>query len=261
MTSAITAVDSSGPGVMPSIEGRLAGRRVLVTGAASGIGRAVAELFALAGASVALLDKEMPAAIDSANTRTVTLRADITDAAGTQAAIANAAQALGGIDGLVNAAGIANTDSASEVSLEEWRRVIDVNLTGSFIVCRACEPWLRAAPSATIVNLSSGQGLLPIARRSAYAASKAGVIALTRSLAMEWAPTIRVNTLCPGATDTPMVRHGYGDDALREVGQRYALGRIGQASEIALGALYLSSAESSFVTGIVLAIDGGRSYH
>lgn len=252
---------TSATATMPSVEGRLAGRRVLVTGAASGIGRAVAALFVKAGASVALLDRELPAPIDGANTRTLALRADITDAAGTKAAVANAAEALGGIDGLVNCAGIANTDAASEVSLEDWRRVIDVNLNGTFIVCRACEPWLRAAPSSTIVNLSSGQGLLPIARRSAYAASKAGVIALTRSLAVEWAPAIRVNTLAPGATDTPMVRHGYGDDALREVGKRYALGRIGQASEIALGALYLTSAESSFVTGIVLAIDGGRSYH
>ena len=116
--------------------------------------------------------------------------------------------------------------------------------------------------SATIVNLSSGQGLQPFVRRGAYAASKAGVIALTKCLAMEWAPTIRVNTLCPGAVDTPMVRSGYDAETLRtQVGPRYALQRIGEPLEIALAALYLSSEESSFVTGITLAVDGGRSYH
>jgi NAD(P)-dependent dehydrogenase (short-subunit alcohol dehydrogenase family) len=173
-----------------------------------------------------------------------------------------AARTFGGLDGLVNAAGIANTDLAEEVSLADWKRVLEVNLTGTFVVCRACLPHLRAAGTGTIVNLSSGQGLQPFLRRSAYAASKAGVIAFSKSIAMEWAPVIRVNTICPGAVDTPMVRAGYSEEVLRtQVGPRYALGRIGEPIEIAQAALYLSSSESSFVTGIVLAVDGGRSYH
>jgi NAD(P)-dependent dehydrogenase (short-subunit alcohol dehydrogenase family) len=256
----VTAGADAADALLP-VAGRLSGRRVLVTGAASGIGLAIARLFRAAGAAVASLDRDAPPSFDVPQAGALSLRADVTDGASVEAAVAQAARSFGGLDGLVNAAGIANTALASEVTLADWRRVVDVNLTGTFIVCRACEPLLRASPVATIVNLSSGQGLLPSPGRSAYAASKAGVIALTRSLAMEWAPAIRVNTLCPGATDTPMVREGYDSEALAKVGTRYALGRIAQASEIALGALYLTGAESSFVTGIALAIDGGRSYH
>jgi NAD(P)-dependent dehydrogenase (short-subunit alcohol dehydrogenase family) len=241
------------------VEGRLSGRRILVTGAASGIGRSVAALFLRAGARVAALDRHRPEGLSG---EALCLEADVTDPDAVERAVAQAADAFGGLDGLVNAAGIANTDWADQVSLADWKRVLEVNLTGSFIVCRACLPQLRGAGGGTIVNFASGQGLAPFKQRSAYAASKAGVISLTRSLAMEWAPQVRVNTVCPGAVDTPMVRGGYSADQLREqVGPRYALGRIGEPHEIALAALYLSSAESSFVTGIVLAVDGGRSYH
>lgn len=240
------------------VQGRLAGRRILVTGAASGIGRAVVELFLQAGAQVAALDRHSPDALPGA----LALQADVTDADAVQAQVELAARSFGGLDGLVNAAGIANTDLAEEVSLADWRRVLEVNLTGTFVVCRACLAHLRASGTGTIVNLSSGQGLQPFVRRSAYAASKAGVIAFSKSIAMEWAPLIRVNTICPGAVDTPMVRAGYSEEVLRtQVGPRYALGRIGEPIEIAHAALYLSSTESSFVTGIVLAVDGGRSYH
>lgn len=241
------------------VEGRLDGRRILVTGAASGIGRSVAEIFLRAGARVAALDRHRPIDLPG---EALCLEADVTDPDAVARAVAEAAQAFGGIDGVVNAAGIANTDWADQVSLADWTRVLAVNLTGSFIVCRACLPHLRSSGGGTIVNFASGQGLTPFKQRSAYAASKAGVISLTRSLAMEWAPQVRVNTVCPGAVDTPMVRGGYSPEVLREqVGPRYALGRIGEPHEIALAALYLSSAESSFVTGIVLAVDGGRSYH
>jgi len=242
------------------VRDRLAGRSIVVTGAASGIGQAVARLFLEAGARVAALDRHSPAALAEAGA--LCLQADVTDAAAVQQAVDQAAQTLGGIDGLVNAAGISNTDLAEDVSLADWKRVLDVNLTGTFVVCRACLEHLRASGTGTIVNLSSGQGLQPFVRRSAYAASKAGVIAFSKSIAMEWAPAIRVNTICPGAVDTPMVRAGYSEEVLRtQVGPRYALGRIGEPLEIAQAALYLSSTESSFVTGIVLAVDGGRSYH
>ncbi|MCP5281317.1 MAG: SDR family oxidoreductase [Rhodoferax sp.] len=245
-----------------SAQGRLIGRRILVTGAASGIGRAIAELFLAAGASVAMLDRQWSVTPHQEHPRALVLEADITDGESVDAAVFRAVGMFGGLDGLVNAAGISNTDWADQVTLDDWRKVLDVNLTGTFIVCRACLPHLRAAPAATIVNLSSGQGLQPFSRRSAYAASKAGVIAFSKSIAMEWAPEIRVNTICPGAVDTPMVRAGYSEDSLRDqVAPRYALGRIGAPIEIAQAALYLTSAEASFVTGIVLAVDGGRSYH
>ena len=244
------------------VQGRLAGRRILVTGAGSGIGRAIAVLFVLAGAQVAALDRQWPEKSSGPSAPYLACEADITSPEAVERAVAQAVDRLGGIDGVVNAAGIANTDWAETVTLEDWKRVIDVNLTGTFNVCRACLPHLRAAGAGTIVNLSSGQGLQPFKQRSAYAASKAGVIAFSKCIAMEWAPVVRVNTICPGAVDTPMVRAGYSTETLREqVGPRYALERIGEPHEIALAALYLSCAESSFVTGIVLAVDGGRSYH
>ena len=240
---------------MPAL-GRLAGRRIVVTGAASGIGAAIAELFVAEGAQVAALDRHAEGIRHGA-----ALTADVSDEASVAQAIEHAARAMGGIDGLVNAAGIANGELLSEVSLEDWRRVIDVNLTGSFLVARACYPHLRAVQDSSIVNFSSGQGLQPFMRRGAYAASKAGVISLSKSLAMEWAP-IRVNTICPGAVDTPMVRNGYDPEVLRtQVGARYALGRVAEAVEIARAALYLTGGESSFITGVALAVDGGRSYH
>jgi NAD(P)-dependent dehydrogenase (short-subunit alcohol dehydrogenase family) len=245
-----------------ALRGRLTGRRIIVTGAASGIGRAVAELFLRAGASVAAFDRNLPAALDASPARTLVRAVDITQPDLLDAAVCAAADTMGGIDGLVNAAGIANTDWADAVSLDDWKHVLDVNLTGTFSACRACLPHLRAAGGGTIVNLSSGQGLQPFKQRSAYAASKAGVIAFSKCIAMEWAPIVRVNTICPGAVDTPMVRAGYSLEALRtQVGPRYALERIGEPHEIAQAALYLTSTESSFVTGIVLAVDGGRSYH
>lgn len=242
--------------------GRLKGRRIVVTGAGSGIGAAIAQLFAAEGAKVAAIDRNeagMHAWFKQADG--IALKADIADEASVNEAVKLAADALGGIDGLVNAAGIANQDLLSEVSVEDWRRIIDVNLTGSFLMARACLPYLKQVQDSTIVNFSSGQGLQPFVRRGAYAASKAGVISLSKTLAMEWAP-IRVNTICPGAVDTPMVRAGYSAETLRtQVGARYALGRVAEAIEIARAALYLTGAESSFVTGIALAVDGGRSYH
>ena len=247
--------------VREQVAGRLQGRRILVTGAASGIGRAIAELFLDAGAQVALLDRHAPAPIPAAEDRVVCLTADVTDAASVTAAVAHAAQVFGGLDGVVNSAGIANTAKVAELNLGDWRQVLEVNLTGTLIVLQACEPWLRDAPGATVVNVSSGQGLRPSPGRAAYAAAKAGVIGLTRCLAQEWGPAVRVNSLCPGVVDTPMAQLGYGGGAVAELASRYALGRIGETHEMALAALYLSSAESAFVTGIAMAVDGGRTFH
>ncbi len=248
---------------MPPL-GRLKGRRIVVTGAGSGIGASIAQLFIAEGAQVAAIDRNEDGIKawfkDAGPGKGIALKADIADEQSVNEAVKKAADALGGIDGLVNAAGVSNTDLLRDVSLEDWKRTIDINLTGSFLMCRACLPWLEKIQNTTIVNFSSGQGLQPFVRRGAYAASKAGVISLSKTLAMEWAP-IRVNTICPGAVDTPMVRAGYSADALPQVGARYALGRVAEAIEIARAALYLTGSESSFVSGIALAVDGGRSYH
>jgi NAD(P)-dependent dehydrogenase (short-subunit alcohol dehydrogenase family) len=236
---------------------RLEGRRIVVTGAASGIGRATAMLFAEEGAALALIDRDAEGVRAVADaTRGHAFAADITDEAAVMRAAEQAAAAMGGIDGIVNSAGIQVRGSVREIGVDEWRRSLEVNLTGMYIVVRACLPWLEGCVGATIVNLGSGQALLPNApNRTAYAASKGGVLNLSRALAAELAPAIRVNCVCPGLVDTPMAAGVQGN-----VGN-YALGRLAQPVEIARAILFLTSAESSFVTGAALAADGGRSFH
>lgn len=236
---------------------RLSGRRILITGAASGIGRATARLFAAEGAALTLLDRDAEGLAEIAReTGAYVFEADVADEASVARAVEQGASAMGGIDGIVNSAGIQVRGSVQDVSVTEWRRVLDVNLTGAYIVVRCCLPWLRQASAATIVNLGSGQALLPNAPdRTAYAASKGGVLNLTRALAAELAPAIRANTVCPGLVDTPMavgVQSNVGN---------YALRRLAQPIEIAQAILFLTSSESSYVTGAALAVDGGRSFH
>ena len=236
---------------------RLRGRRILITGAASGIGRATAQLFAAQGAALALLDRDASALQQTAQqTGALACEADVTDEAAVASAVARGAAHMGGIDGVVNAAGVMLRGSVLEVSVAEWRRVLEINLTGGYTVVRCCLPWLQQAPGATIVNLGSGQALLPNAPdRTAYSASKGGVLNLTRALAAELAPAIRANTVCPGLVDTPMA------DGVRANVGNYALKRLAQPEEIARAILFLTSSESSYVTGAALAVDGGRSFH
>jgi NAD(P)-dependent dehydrogenase (short-subunit alcohol dehydrogenase family) len=184
-----------------------------------------------------------------------------------QQAVEAAARGLGGLDGVVNAAGIVTSASLAESDTASWRRMIEVNLVGSYLVCRFAHPWLAQAREATIVNLASGQALLPSAGNSGYAASKGGVVALTRALAAELAPRIRVNAVAPGLVDTPMGRDAMQLDAedgaqrLAAAVSRYALGRMGTPREIADALLFLSCSESSYITGSTLAVDGGRTFH
>jgi NAD(P)-dependent dehydrogenase (short-subunit alcohol dehydrogenase family) len=236
---------------------RLQGRRILITGAASGIGRRTAELFAVEGAALTLLDRNGGGLAEVAReTRGLPVEVDVTQEASVAHAVEGGAAAMGGIDGVVNAAGIVIRGSVLDVGVATWQRVLDVNLTGTYIVVRCCIPWLVKAPSATIVNIASGQGLLPnTPNMTAYAASKGGVVNLTRALAAELAPSIRVNSICPGMVDTPMTAGGP-----RDVGP-YALKRMADALEIAQAILFLTGTESSFITGAALAVDGGRTFH
>jgi NAD(P)-dependent dehydrogenase (short-subunit alcohol dehydrogenase family) len=237
--------------------GRLHQRRILMTGAASGIGRRTALLFAAEGAALALLDRNAAGLAEVAReTRGLAVEADVTDEASVAQAVARGAATMGGIDGVVNAAGIVVRGPVGEVGVAEWRRVIDVNLTGIYIVVRCVLPWLSKATGATIVNIASGQGLLPDRpEMTAYAASKGGVVNLTRALAAELAPAIRVNSVCPGMVDTPMTADGPRDVT------PYAMKRVADPLEIAHAILFLTGAESSFVTGAALAVDGGRTFH
>ena len=237
--------------------GRLQGRSVLITGAASGIGRRTAELFAAEGAALTLLDSNREGLTAIAReTRGVAVAADVTQEASVARAVEQGAAAMGGIDGVVNAAGIVIHGSVLEVGIADWKLVLDVNLTGTYIVVRCSLPWLKKAPFATIVNIASGQGLVPNSpSMTAYAASKGGVVNLTRALAAELAPDIRVNSVCPGMVDTPMTL------GLQRDLDRYALKRIAEPLEIAQAILFLTGTESSFVTGAALAVDGGRTFH
>jgi len=237
--------------------GRLQQRRVLITGAASGIGRRTALLFTAEGAALTLLDRSVEGLAEVAReTRGLAVGADVTDEASVAHAVKQGAAAMGGIDGVVNAAGIVIRGPVLEVGVADWRRVIDVNLTGIYIVVRCCLPWLAKATGATIVNIASGQGLLPnTPEMTAYAASKGGVVNMTRALAAELAPAIRVNSVCPGMVDTPMTADGPRDVT------PYALKRVANPLEIAHAILFLTGSESSFVTGAALAIDGGRTFH
>jgi NAD(P)-dependent dehydrogenase (short-subunit alcohol dehydrogenase family) len=236
---------------------RLRGRRIVVTGAASGIGLAVARLFASEGASLALLDRNADGLAQAAQeTRGRPIQVDLAQEQAVDEAIDEAGVALGGIDGVVNAAGIMLVGRLEELPVEAWRRTLDVNLTGTYLVVRSCRRWMVKESGATVVNIASAAGLLPNAPGlTAYAASKGGVVNLGRALAAELAPAIRVNTVCPGMVDTPMAEGFHAN-----VGN-YALKRIADPVEIARAILFLTSAESSYVTGIVLAVDGGRSFH
>lgn len=247
---------------------QLRGRRVLITGAASGIGRATARRFAAEGARVALLDRDATgleaAARESGGTP---LPCDLLDTAAVAPAVERAAAALGGLDGVVCAAGIDLVRKVEAMSPEDWARVIGVNLTAPMLVCRAALPAMRAAGGGAIVLIASGAGLRPLPDRTAYCASKAGVVMFGKTLAIELAAdNIRVNAICPGIVDTPMFRRSWERAAdpqaeLAVILDRYAIKRIGTPEEIAAAALYLISDEAGYVTGAALAVDGGRTFH
>lgn len=236
---------------------RLKGRRIIITGAASGIGKSTAQLFAREGATLGLLDRDkekLQAAAEEIGGTAFPV--DITDEEAVTSVITEAAATLSGIDGVVNAAGVMFRGRAVDVTAQDWRKVIDINLTGTYNVLRGAIPWLSQEASSTIVTIASAAGLLPNAPGySAYAASKGGVIALTKALAAELAPAVRVNTVCPGMVDTAMA------DGYRGNVGNYALKRLADPVEIARAILFLSTSESSYITGAALAADGGRSFH
>jgi NAD(P)-dependent dehydrogenase (short-subunit alcohol dehydrogenase family) len=239
---------------------RLAGRKIIITGGASGIGRATARLFRREGAAVAILDRSDNAAKAVADEiGAVAIACDVSDPSSVSAAVNKAAEAMGGLDGVINAAGVADTTA------EVFSRTVAVNLTGTFLVIQAAAPLIQKAGRGTIVNIASGVGLMPTGPGSvAYVASKGGVVALTKSVAMELAPNIRVNSVCPGAVETAMTA-GYirtpAGDPNPAITARYAMGRHAQPEELAAAILFLTSDESSFMTGIALPVDGGRTFH
>jgi len=240
--------------------------RALVTGAASGIGRATAILLAGRGAAVACLDVNADGLAETAaaiGERALPIPCDVTDLAAVEAAVSQAAADLGGLDAVANVAGVGDfTGDVAEIAPEEWARVLAINLTGPFHVSRAAIPHLRAAGSGAIVNVSSQFGLVGCLASPAYCASKAGLIGLTRAMAIDHTEEgIRVNCVCPGPVDTPMLAWTDATPELtaRERGRtqgRNLSGRSGRPEEIAATIAFLLSDDVGFMSGSVVAVDG-----
>lgn len=247
-------------------EFNLAGRRVLVTGAASGIGRSLAEFLVARGARPGLVDVDGDglAAVGQATGAPVSV-ADLASAAEAKAAVAALGAALGGLDGVVNCAAITGQGSLEATGDEAWDRVLATNLTAPFVISREALPLLREGRGPAIVNVSSGAALRPVNRGAcSYAAAKAGLLGLTRALAVELAPLVRVNAVCPGLTRTPMVAAMIDDaspEATAAFVAQYPLGRAAEPIEIARVIAFLLSDAASFITGATYVVDGGRTLH
>lgn len=244
---------------------RLHNRRLVVTGGASGIGRATVQSFLREGARVAILDLDTVGMRDLAQAgRCWTLPCDVREEQSVAESMAAAAAAMGGVDGLVTCAGVANGLPFEQTDVAAWKAQIDTNLTGTFIACQAAVRWMREAGHGTIVTLASAQALLPTGSSSSYTASKGGVVALSKTMAFELAARhIRVNVVCPGTTETPMVSGVLkaNPDAVNRNLAAVPMGRLAQPGEIADLIVFLTGPESAFVTGTAIAADGGRTRH
>ena len=239
----------------------LTGKRVLVTGGAQGIGTAMAARFIDEGAEVAVLDKNPEALAETAarlSSLAATIRADVSAAADVAAAFAEIDRLWGGLDVLVNNAGISIRHRFLDITQEEWRRVIQTNLDGVFFVAREAARRMMSGNGGVILNMGSTNGIVGYHHYADYNASKAGVIELSRSMALELAPRVRVNCVCPGYILTPMQEAEYTPAMLAAFQAKIPLDRLGKPEDVAALFAFLASDEAAFITGQTFVIDGGE---
>jgi len=247
---------------------RLKNKTAIITGAASGIGLSTTRLFAAEGAQVVMVDRpqqnpEVRRTIEEYGDHVRFFQADVSCRVDNESMVRFAVDEFHALDILFNNAGVELLKAITETSDEEWDHVLDVNLRGVFLGCRAAVPVMKKVKRGVIVNTASQLGLVGLPNFSAYCASKGGVIAMTRALAVELAPYgIRVNCICPGAVETPMLEREIRlskdpEESRNEFIRAHPIGRLGRPEEIAQAALFLASDDSSFTTGSVLVVDGG----
>ncbi len=248
-----------------SITVRLKDKVAIITGAASGIGKATAKLFAEHGAKVVVADidkdggSQTVTQIQNGGNEAIFVETDVTLKVDTEKMVAQTVETYGKLDILFNNAGIAMRLPVAELPEEDWHRCLDVNLTGVFLCAKAAIPAMLKNGCGSIINMSSIYGVVGADVRAAYVASKGGVTNLTRGMALDYAENnIRVNCICPGFVETPLVAGVIKTpEEYQALADKHPMRRLGQPEEIAYGALYLASDESAFVTGIALPIDGG----
>lgn len=243
----------------------LKGRRALVTGASSGIGAHVARLLAANGAAVALAARRVQACektgadIAAMGGRAVPVAMDVGSRASVEQGIAATVAALGGIDILVNNAGIAGTAALLNETEEEWDRIMDTNLKGAFLVAQSAARAMKDSGGGSIINIASVLGLRIMGNVGAYATSKAGLVQLTRVMALEWARhKIRVNAICPGYVLTDINRDFMATEAGQAIARRIPMRRIAQVDDLDGPLLLLASDAGAYLTGVALPVDGGH---
>jgi len=241
----------------------LAGKRILLTGGSSGIGLASARRFIELGARVFLVDLNADALAAEAQAMGAQgfATADVTSEQACEAAVASAHQCLSWLDGLFHCAGVSDkVTPAIDMDLDTWQRIVDVNLRGAFLMCRTVGRAMLERGSGSIVNVSSVNGVNGIPRRNAYGPAKAGVAMLTRNLASEWSYRgVRVNALAPGYIATPMIDRLVQDQKIDadRIERRTPMARLGRPEEVANAAAFLLSDAASYVSGVILPVDGG----
>jgi len=239
----------------------LHGKRVLITGGARGIGAATAVRFMEEGARVAVLDRDAGALQDFARKHPGlcgVITADVSDVDQVARAFEELEDLLCGLDVLINNAGISIRHRFTDITPQEWRQVLDVNLNGVFYVAQQAVRQMLAGDGGIILNMGSTNGLIGYHDYADYNAAKAGVIELSRSMALELAPKVRVNAICPGYILTPMQEAEYNPEMLRACEAKIPLGRLGQPEDVAALFAFLASDEATFITGQTFVIDGGE---